>query len=799
MHAGATQTFGLGSLIGPTGTVAPSLVTIEIEGRGVFAKVNLTFEFDGSGAASERLFLLEKPSDAVPSLIAVNGQSLSPESGHAGHKSVPRPQFQALEEALSVPSSHLLVLEIAPETPLTAVSLEFVVAVDLQWHRGTFFFRSPEGGRSVSFSGRWELSGLPGAGIAFAGAASQCRLETLEGARHRWSEQLAVAQEESVAIEFSLDEKKAASIAVFSPSKTAGPGCAAVAVVAPIRPQLAREPVRVAILVEVRNPQEGLLLRSMVERTVSILKPQDEFCVLLVGTGSPGVLVPWSSNEAISDETLAKLLEPTVIGRAPDMWANLQALAPHLRTSSHLLLATSGAPTYPSKGLVSNTPVFVFATGRRPFKSQLESLSQRSGGFSMEGNAETLDTLLERLRIRLSPPLLSDFKLEGWGVTELRPSGATQVYTDQPTLVFGLYEGLLPKTVTLSGQSPSRQKLAQRVKVESLDGIDLMPLYQDRVARWDGEAEPVELWTGVALARNISHAEALPAHYSPTETAPTSASAATLGLGAIGPPSISVAHSAVTLDDSSLMGPPQPDDDSFFAEDQTMRLGAPDGLIGAGDTGTGEVDLFFSEPASAADSLMGGSLKIRKAEPVAHFEEGEEADLFEDPEQLNVLARPVEENGRFQLPSGPPTIFKDDQEADVAPARPEPSEEENGARKRPASRRARPETEASPQNQVVEARPPRTPSPGWSSEWLETFLAMDPDAATAWLESCSIDHLGLATSLLEPDVVESLLARLSPLRRRAVRNQIAWGRLLDGYECEQADRQLALSLTQASL
>lgn len=801
--AGAHQTFGLGSLIGPHGSSAPIKTVVETEGRGVFAKVHLAFEFDDGDSSVDRLFLLEKPSDAVASRILVNGSALdSSADRESAARILPNAQMQALEDALSVPSSHLLVVEIGQGTVLSTVSIQFILAVDLQWHKGAFHFRSPHGLRKVAFEGRWELSGLPGAGIAFSGAARPCRLETLENARHRWSEPLEVTPENAAVVEFSLDEKKAASIAVFCPppAEDTGPGCAAVAVVAPVRPQLAREPIRLAIMVEIRNPQEGLLMRSLVEKVTTLLKPQDEFSLLLLGTETPSSLVSWSASDAISDDLLAKLLEPSGIGRAPDLWANLQTLTPHLRTATHLLIATSGAPTFPGKGLVTNTPVFVFATGRRPFKSQLESLSQRSGGFLMEGTNESLEILLERMRIRLSPPLLSDFKLEGWNLNQIRPASATQVYTDQPTLVFGLYDGLLPKTVTLSGQSPARQKLAQRVKVETLEEINLMPLYQDRLARWDGEEEPVDRWEGGGVtARSVSHAETLHHFYvAEPVVEETMSSVVTLDFGAAPPPppTIGMASGAVEID-SSLLGAPGDSLGDFFDEPSTMPLDGPvEAFEGIAEPSFGEADLFYSDSQSGGSSEMGSPVQIRKAEPAE-----EESELFEDPSELNrSMLKPPEDDDNFQLPSGPPMIFKTNESGEspaeaAPPRRSEASQEDSGQKRRLVSLRPKQDEPTSVPAAVPIDRV-RTQE-GWSSEWLERFEQLEAEQAREWLESCSIDYLGLSVSLLEPSQAEELLARLPAQRQRAVRTQMEWGKLLEGYECEEADRQLALALTRA--
>ncbi|MDG7115616.1 hypothetical protein OVO14_10980, partial [Streptococcus pneumoniae] len=95
----------------------------------------------------------------------------------------------------------------------------------------------------------------------------------------------------------------------------------------------------------------GLLIRSLVERVTALLKPQDEICVLLLGTDSPSQIVPWTGSDAVEEGLLSRLLEPDSIGRAPDLWGNLGSLSPHLRTSTHLLVATAGSAAYPGKGL----------------------------------------------------------------------------------------------------------------------------------------------------------------------------------------------------------------------------------------------------------------------------------------------------------------------------------------------------------------------------------------------------------------------------------------------------------------
>lgn len=793
----AQQTFGLGTLLGPQGADSPRRVTIDVEGRGVFAKVRFGFDFDPStgDATAERLFLLEKPWDAVASAISVNGESLRSTTVEGGARALPQSQLQVVESALPTSSSHLLVVEVASDVVLTTVEVELVLAVDLQWHRGAFLFCSPNGQRQVDFSGRWDLAGLPGAAIAFTQAAAPCRLETLESARHRWHEPLLVSSDEPAAMEFSLDEKKAASIAVFSPSYQGdGLGCAAVAVVAPDRTPQGREPVRLAVLVEIRNPQESLLIRSMLEKVAKLLKPEDELSLFLLGTDSPSCLASWSGREAVDDELLARLLEPSVLGRSRNLWETMQSFAPQLRVATHMLVASSGAPSYPDKELIGHVPVFIFTTGLRPFRSQLESLSQRSGGFLMEGSQDSLDVLVERLQIRLSPPLLSDFKLEGWALEQLRPAGATQVYTDQPTVVYGLFEGLLPKTVTLSGQSPSRQKLAQRVRVESLDEIALMALYKDRVARWDGKEQGNAGWEGPGVkVRSIPHAEALAANYV-ADPEPISGFGQGMEIDMGGPSLISFSAAPIELDDSPLGAPPSGGDHFFQGEFEPLGSVAFEGVPGSVFD---EPDLFASETLvdfSAATLAPRG--ESSQETPTA------ESELFEAPLTAEEPSlEPLEEMSLEPISSESSFVAPDHQELTETPLlKPigEPlSPWASGEEGEPVS--PEPVGEVHSPASSVPAPTTHGPSPGWSSQWLESFQDMDPSLAQQWLESCSIDSLGLAVSLLQPETAEQLLGRLAEPRQRAVRCQMEWGRLLESYECEEADRQLAVALTQVTL
>ncbi len=783
---GPHQTFGLGTLVGQYGTETPVHTTVQIDGRGVFATVRLTFQLASGGEGEGRLFLLETPWDAVLCELTCDGQTLDPQSRPAAPSTLVATQLQAVEAELGGISSDLTVLELPAGQQVQIVAMEFLLALDLLWHRGGLAFRARGGSQKVDFGGRWDLTGLAGAGISFSQAAAQCRVETLEGARYRWSEPLTISSEEQAWLDFSLDEKKAASVAVFSPAPDdESRGAAAVAVIAPVRAQLAREPVRLAIMVEARNPQEVLLLRQMVEGLSEILRPGDELSLWLLGTDSPKGLVSWTAKEAVTDEILARLLEPSVIGRAPDLWANLAQLEPQARGATHIVMATNGAEGRPARQTLGELPVFVFATGRKPYRCALEGLAQRSGGALCAGTAESVEIFVERLKVRLSPPLLSDFRLDGWGLEQVLPTGSTQVYSDQPTLVLGQHSGLLPKTVTLSGLSPSRQKLAQRVRVETLPELDLAPLYADRLARWEGQGEQAVAWAGSAIqACRLSHPTHLPQFFVERQEIRDISAANTLSMDLFAAPAISVSFGEPT---ESLDGT------ADFLGSDTFE-GAPPSMFSEPDLF--QADSFFSGPSS--DS------------PVVIFKEsseqsgGVESDLFEDPSELTQPG-PVEEERPFQVPSGPPIIVGSQalQQADEEESEeeaPSNSVEDPSGKRRLASWRQRGgesptiisamSTEST--SVSLEKEQPESDTP----EWLEKFHALEPERAQSWLESCSIDHLGLAASLMNAASAETLLARLSPMRQRAVRTQMAWGSLLETYEREQADRQLSLSLTQ---
>ncbi len=765
----AHQMFSLGVMTGPVGRLSPPKRTqVEIIGRGLFVKVRLTFDFDSQTDRLGRIFLLEQPWNAVLDKVWVNEDFLVDveETPPPAHPLSPA-QLAAVEEEMTKSSTHLLTVCLDDDVELERLVFDFVLAVEMCWHEGSLIFGSSHGPRrDVEFEGRWGLGGLAGSHLTFHEAASGCRLETLESSKHRWSERVTVTPSEAACVKLSLDEKKAASIAVYSPSSTSDSnlGCAAVAVVAPVRPQLVRDSVRLAIVLEVRNPQEGLLLRTLVEKIVGLLNDRDEFCLLLAGTEEPQVLVPWSSIESFRDESLGKILAPSTLGRAPNIWKNVKELAPDYRGATHLLLASSGSRIYPGAEFAIQVPVFVIAMGRNPHKSQLESLFQRQGGFLSVGTSDAIEDTLAKLRIRLCPPLLSDFKLEGWGLDDVRPTGSTQVFTDQPTLVFGLYEGLLPKTVTLSGQSPAGQKLAQRVKVELLDEMDLKPLYFDRVRRWDASTELLDARRGAkALVICLTDREELTRRFplASTEVVPTVID--NIGTQVLGPPKISMDAPAVAFEDDSL---------------------------GAPDLSFGEPDLFAMEP------MFGSPVQILQVnEDSGPLEDGE-PDLFEDPDSLTSPEPlpPIEDMSDF--PTGPPTIRKEIEEDlflnDPSQA-PQEIEDETSAGdtllEMPKSKALRADI----------APPSETVSASWRSEWLDKFLALDDKEAQDWLTTCSIDHLGLSFSLLEDAEVEPVLARMETLRQSAVRSQREWGRYLELYEREDADRQLALSMTKLDL
>lgn len=785
---GPHQTFGLGALVGQHGSEAPTRTSVWIDGRGVFATVRLSFELAPGNDQDTRVFLLETPRDAVLCRAIVGGQKLDPSDLPSAQAALASSQFQALEETLNEGKSELTALAIPSGTEVTSLSLEFLLSLDLLWHRGGLAFESKLGSREVDFGGRWDLTGLTGASIRFSRGAASCRVETLEGSRYRWSEPLSVAAHESADLDFSLDEKKAASVAVFSPTTDESVGCAAVAVIAPVRAQLARDPVRLAIMVEARNPQEALLIRQMVESLSEVLRPGDELSLWMLGTSSPGRLISWTSQESAADEILSKLLEPTVIGRAEDLWTNLATLGEQARGATHVVLATNGAEGLPKTGTLGKLPVFVFATGRAPYRVSLESLAQRSGGAVVSGNADSLTVFAERLKVRLSPPLLSEFKLDGWALGQLLPSGPTQVYSDQPTLVLGTHEGLLPKTVTLSGLSPSRQKLAQRVRVETLTDLDLSPLYKERRARWEGDGEPTQFWSaGAVTVSRLTHPSTISQFFSERREFVEASTASTISLDLFASPTLTLSVG------DSLSGPPEID------------VSISDQLQGPPPEFSSEPDLFEAESFFSGPS--DGPMVIFKDRSE---QDDPEPDLFEDPAELNGVApESLEEERPFSFPSGPPIIvrqdrFEDSSEDEVSveeeaeePASSEPFDHDGATFRLGTWKGSEQASSVSLSPDFVEPPDLGAPSEGWSSEWLEKFQGLEDEFARSWIESCSIDQLGLATSLLEPAVAETVLRRLSPVRRRAVQCQMEWGLYLDSYEREQADRQLALSLTQA--
>lgn len=793
------QIFGLGTLLGHQSTDVPIRSAVRINGRGVFATVHLSFELAPPEQEEERLFLVETPWDAVLCSVACDGQPLDPQSAGWGPALVTSTQLQMMESELSEISTDLTVLHLPAGQAIKQVEIEYLLALELLWHRGGLAFRSRGSGQRVEFSGRWDLTGLASASIRFSKAASPCRLETLEAARYRWSESLTVSSDEDAWLDFSLDENKAASIAVFSPSgQELSRGVAAVAVIAPVRAQAQRESVRLAILVEARNPQEVLLLRQMVEALSEILRPGDEISLWLLGTDSPGELIRWTDKQAVTDEILAKLLEPSVIGRAPDLWENLAALQPRLRGATHFILASNGAPGIPTQIGLGELPVFVFATGRKPYRGALEGLAQRSSGALSPGTADSIPVFIERLKVRLSPPLLSDFKLEGWGIEKIHPSGSTNVYSDHPTLVLGEYEGLLPKTVTLSGMAPTLQKLAQRVRVETLPELDLAPLYRDRRANWEGQGERNFCWASSQFqACRLSHPGLLPELFQERKESLEMGPADSTSLDMFAAPTITVA-----FDDP----PPESGFTDFSASD---TFEGPSPSVSS-EPDLFDADSFFSAPPSGRPMVI---FQGATATPGAG-----EPDLFEDPSELGQLELTPLEERPFEVPSGPPIIafapsdpFADDGELGerydgFESERLDESDEVTGATlaERPGSRASsdwssqaqtvEPGQESSPAS--VDEVPLEATTEGAIPEWLEKFRSLEHERAQFWLESCPIDHLGLAASAIEAKTADDLLSRLSPLRQRAVRTQMAWGQLLEEFEREQAGRHLALSLTQ---
>lgn len=804
----AQQTFSLGCLLGNDSRIAPLAMAIEIEGTALFARIRMNYEFSAESDDSLRLFVLQKPADAVLVQAVAEGQDLAATDSLDRLDQLSDFQYQALDELFTEPSSHVLTLEVPAGCSISSISLEFVVVLAMMWHRGGVEFRTVASACQVDFQGRWDLAGLVGSEITFAGVAKACELQTLEAGHCRWSQSVKIEPGESIMVSLILDEKRPASIVAFSPSPDSdqGEGCAVVAVVAPVRTQAPREPVRLAFVVEVISPQEGFFVRSLVEEVCSILHEGDQVGVWLLHGESPQTVLPWSMVESVGDLGLGTLLNPESIGRSRDLWGQLQALKGELRSATHGLLATPGVATYPPEDLLCHFPIFVVATGRKPHYDPLTALAQHTGGIVHPGSREALDHLKDRMNLRLGHPLLSDFKVQGWDFKKIFPMGPKRVYSDEPTLMLGLAAGEFPKMVTLSGRSPLGQSLAQRVRVEVLDGIDFVSVYNERMARWNGQGVVRSCWMGQGLRlRNLLDRESLADYYG---VLPQTSARQESGIGEGIDLDTTLTEKPLFEPEAPLEGgldvffdTPEPawfSDDDFFGGQPTVA-GSPDSSYQEpGDLASAhqEPDQDFSGPAP----FMGRDTIADEIELFRHHHASVDLPSWKTPhfrDSENSFSQQEDQ----ELASSLPEDLIPDLTGQVEPPTPpfEPIEESKEFNlpdgEALSSLSVSPEHELGDdhrlQSSLDEAEVQRDLS---TPSWVDMLDSLDPGESAAWLNGVSIDSLGLAAAELEEQAAGLVFARLGEVRRRAVEIQRHWGLLLGEQARRDAWHQLEREL-----
>lgn len=811
------QIFGLGKLVTADGITAPSRVNVELEGRGLFARVVLEYSFSTDDPSSARMLVVDRPWDAVLTKVKLNSEDVVEQSDAASVKTLPQNLKVAVEEALDSGNSDAVTCYFESGQSLRTVGLEFVVVLDMIWHKSQIGFAAATDGTELVVNASWDLSGLPGATLECTQAAAESRFQSLEAARRKWSDTLSLKSGETAGITLALDVKKAASLCLYSaPAEGKSQGCGAVVVVAPVRPQLVRKPVRVAVVVEVRNPQEGLLTRELVDQLSNTLQPTDQIAIFFMGSTVTRNVLEWTDVSGVNEEALSQLLDPSLMGRTEYFWESLGRVFQDCSEATHILLSTPGSKESPPAEFRTHMPVFAFATGRKPSASTLEELAIQTGGFLSEQSIDGISSFLKRVEIRLSPPLLRDFRLEGWGLEGAYPPGVTQVYTDKPTLVMGLYDGLLPQTVTLCGYSPADQKLAQRVRVESFSQFDLLPLYE-RIAK----AVPTEevavqkswssqQFTLTEVARPVRIEDLFELEAGDSESTSEEQ----------GPPSIGLIANAVTLDDG-LFGKPE---DS---------LG---GFVGAPDSGAETIDDFFAGSGSSDgnDDIFGGMDDSDFGGSDDFFSDSKEDEgktfLDEEPErpanQPTLIVPKSEDDDGLPRISISPSLDEVEPEPEETPPGFDFGESESVSLSisAPQTESPEPEVEESvepvPEPVAEVSQEPTPPDPPPSEpeeppaseereappvkaqtteratlsvtspvpEWVRHLSELGQEALGQWLEACPIDHLALALADTDETLASSFLTKLAEPRKSAVEVQIEWGKLLPPEDRQEASR-----------
>ena len=812
------QKFTLGSLVSPSAASYPDEVSISIRGRGIFCRLVMEFSFSNDESTAPRLFTVERPWNAVLVSAALNGESAQRQETPGEKKTLPASLKSGVQEAFQDGKPDIVSCYIEPGCSLRTVTLEFLMACDVLWHRSTLLFASESNSRiEVAFDVSWDLTGLPGAQLECTDEAADGRFSSLDGSRQQWAEKLTLFQQGVAGIVLGLDEKKAASICLYTKSPGEQYGCGAVVVVAPVRPQLLRKPVRVAVVVEVRNPQDSLVTRDLVDHLSSALNPTDQICIFLMGSSVTRKLLDWKQAADVQEEDLAQLLDPSKMGRAQYFWEGFQRVLEDCQDATHVLLSTPG-PAEPSPDdLVSRLPVFTFAVGRKPNASALEDLATRTGGFLSEQGVDGIDSFLQRMIIRLSPPLLRDFKLEGWGLEKLYPPGVTQVYTDKPTLLLGLYDGLLPQTVTLGGLSPAGQKLAQRVRVEDFTGFSLMPLFEDSSKARAGESGSIKAqWSADKLTlfeacRPVELEEAFEVEEADADSDDD----------LMGPPAIDmVAPGAVELE-GDLFAQSAGDTltgDLFSPSDGSSTIG--EDLFGESMGEESQVDgsetLFGEEPIFDEELDLGGSGFFDETPSKESRPSQEESAEEKGPESTDTLGWDIrktvsmggDESAPDELAFGSDETIGDDLFANNASSdfgddpfqQPEPfssGEESSEPSGEGSSSSALEATITEAPSAEVGSEERTTVSVDFQiPEWIKKLTSLDGKEMKAWLYSCPIDDLALALVEADRSLADTFLSKLEGPRKTAVELQMEWGRLLTVEERREAEETLERRLAE---
>lgn len=779
------QKFSLGTLFIGKESQAPNQVKLSIRGRGVFCSVRLDLSFATDDPSVPRVLIVDRPWNAILTRLSLNSE-LVDEGSLGGEERIELPGHlnDAVGRELSDGSPEALCCHFEVGQSLRTVTLEFALACDVLWHQSEILFRSFAGATRLSVQANWDLSGLPGAHLECSGVGSESRFSSLEGSRQNWTEELVVGAGEELGLTLALDEKKAASLCLYS--EFGSPGCGAVMVVAPVRPQLVRKPVKIAVIAEVRNPQDGLIVRDLIDNLSSSLNSDDLLSIFLMGSTFTRSLLEWTEAAHLQEETLAQLLEPEHMGRAQYFWESFQQVAESCRDASHLVVATPGADDAMPDDFNLAQPVFAFATGRRPNTSGMEAMAIRSNGFLSENSIEGIDSFLKRIEIRLSPPLLRDFRLEGWGLEDIHPPGLTQVYTDKPTVVLGQYDGLLPQTVTLGGYSPAGQKLAQRVRVETFSDFDLMPLYQRKVQPFEEKNKSLrKLWKsqGFTLAevvRPFPNAELFSQQESPADADAASD----------GPPSMEAVPPAVAFDDEMELfaGPAGGSvSDDIFADSppHDEEIFSPPGQADFFSASVDDGPTFLDDiPTSGKTLDFEGSIDMINPDDLDFGSEDADAPRLSLTKHGPTEDEVIDSEDNFELHFGDAeesrdAEFSSSEVFESGSQESVPSEEPLVA--------ATLERDPEKATLMVE-----TGVPGW----VKQLTDLETDVIGDCLSSCPIDPLALALAETDDALADTFLQRLEPKRMTAVKLQMEMAKLLPSEEREQAGSALEMHIKE---